>query len=195
MARSRSRSASSDGVPDGDGGTRRRRGGRLRGHRPRPASASSALGAGLRAALESRGLLLTGGYVEVDVSADDAPKAGLAELARFAISSTRWLRRRRARVPAASDRRDHRLAAGPLRGDAGTSGGSGSSAPSARSSGSARPRLRGVPAQRGRHAARQPGQRHPGTGATPAPRSAWTPVTSSRPAATRSRSCAAGATG
>ena len=35
---------------------------------------------GLRAALDSRGLVLTGGYVEVDVSADDAPKAGLAEL-------------------------------------------------------------------------------------------------------------------
>jgi inosose dehydratase len=40
------------------------------------------LGPSLRAALETRGLLLTGGYVEVDVSADDAPKAGLAELAQ-----------------------------------------------------------------------------------------------------------------
>jgi inosose dehydratase len=40
------------------------------------------LGASLRAALETRGLLLAGGYVEVDVSADDAPKAGLAELAQ-----------------------------------------------------------------------------------------------------------------
>jgi inosose dehydratase len=35
----------------------------------------------LRHALESRGLLLTGGYVEIDVSADDAPAAGMAELA------------------------------------------------------------------------------------------------------------------
>jgi inosose dehydratase len=38
-------------------------------------------GAGLRAALDTRNLLLTGGYVEVDVSADDAPQSGLAELA------------------------------------------------------------------------------------------------------------------
>jgi inosose dehydratase len=38
-------------------------------------------GPGLRAALDSRNLLLTGGYVEIDVSADDAPKAGLTELA------------------------------------------------------------------------------------------------------------------
>jgi inosose dehydratase len=35
----------------------------------------------LRHALQSRGLLLTGGYVEVDVSADEAPAAGMAELA------------------------------------------------------------------------------------------------------------------
>ena len=40
------------------------------------------LGAGLRMALESRGLLLTGGYVEIDVSADEAPAKGLAELAQ-----------------------------------------------------------------------------------------------------------------
>jgi inosose dehydratase len=40
------------------------------------------LGAGLRSALASRGLLLAGGYVEVDVSADAAPTAGLAELAQ-----------------------------------------------------------------------------------------------------------------
>jgi inosose dehydratase len=38
-------------------------------------------GADLRAALESRGLLLTGGYVEVDVSSPDSPARGLAELA------------------------------------------------------------------------------------------------------------------
>ncbi len=37
-------------------------------------------GGELRSALSSRGLLLTGGYVEVDVSSDDAPAAGLAEL-------------------------------------------------------------------------------------------------------------------
>lgn len=40
------------------------------------------LGAGLRTALDSRGLLLTGGYVEIDVSADEAPASGMAELAR-----------------------------------------------------------------------------------------------------------------
>jgi inosose dehydratase len=40
------------------------------------------LGDELRSALGSRGLLLTGGYVEIDVSADDAPAAGLAELAQ-----------------------------------------------------------------------------------------------------------------
>jgi inosose dehydratase len=39
------------------------------------------LGSDLAAALGGRGLLLTGGYVEIDVSADDAPKPGLAELA------------------------------------------------------------------------------------------------------------------
>jgi len=38
------------------------------------------LGADLKQALDSRGLLLTGGYVEIDVSADEAPAAGLAEL-------------------------------------------------------------------------------------------------------------------
>jgi inosose dehydratase len=38
------------------------------------------LGGALRDALAARGLLLTGGYVEVDVSADEAPGAGLAEL-------------------------------------------------------------------------------------------------------------------
>jgi len=37
-------------------------------------------GPGLRSALESRGLLLTGGYVEIDVSSPDAPAKGLAEL-------------------------------------------------------------------------------------------------------------------
>ena len=36
----------------------------------------------LRAALSSRGLLLTGGYVEIDVSSDEAPEPGMAELAR-----------------------------------------------------------------------------------------------------------------
>jgi sugar phosphate isomerase/epimerase len=40
------------------------------------------LGDGLKEALGSRGLLLTGGYVEIDVSADDAPEPGLAELAQ-----------------------------------------------------------------------------------------------------------------
>jgi inosose dehydratase len=40
------------------------------------------LGSGLYDALAVRGLLLTGGYVEVDVSADEAPSAGLAELAQ-----------------------------------------------------------------------------------------------------------------
>jgi inosose dehydratase len=40
------------------------------------------LGSGLRDALAGRGLLLTGGYVEVDVSADESPRAGLAELAQ-----------------------------------------------------------------------------------------------------------------
>jgi|SRR5215469_397796 len=39
-------------------------------------------GADLRNALESRGLLLTGGYVEIDVSSPDAPARGLAELAQ-----------------------------------------------------------------------------------------------------------------
>jgi inosose dehydratase len=39
-------------------------------------------GEGLREALASRDLLLTGGYVEVDVSSDDAPERGLAELAQ-----------------------------------------------------------------------------------------------------------------
>ena len=38
------------------------------------------LGADLRAALDARGLLLTGGYVEIDVSAAEAPANGLAEL-------------------------------------------------------------------------------------------------------------------
>jgi inosose dehydratase len=38
------------------------------------------LGAGLRDALGSRGLLLCGGYVEVDVTADGSQEAGLAEL-------------------------------------------------------------------------------------------------------------------
>src|SRR3984957_10441606 len=41
------------------------------------------LGDGLREALGSRGLLLTGGYVEIDVSADEAPEPGLAELAQI----------------------------------------------------------------------------------------------------------------
>lgn len=40
------------------------------------------LGAGLKTVLDSRGLLLTGGYVEIDVSADEAPASGLAELAQ-----------------------------------------------------------------------------------------------------------------
>lgn len=39
-------------------------------------------GADLRTALESRRLLLTGGYVEVDVSSPEAPARGLAELAQ-----------------------------------------------------------------------------------------------------------------
>jgi inosose dehydratase len=39
------------------------------------------LGAGLRTALSSRGLLLTGGYVEIDVSSDEAQATGMAELA------------------------------------------------------------------------------------------------------------------
>ena len=38
------------------------------------------LGGELRSALSSRGLLLTGGYVEVDVSSDVAQAAGMAEL-------------------------------------------------------------------------------------------------------------------
>jgi inosose dehydratase len=38
------------------------------------------LGDGLRDALAGRGLLLTGGYVEIDVSADEARGPGLAEL-------------------------------------------------------------------------------------------------------------------
>ncbi|HEX5190342.1 MAG TPA: TIM barrel protein [Streptosporangiaceae bacterium] len=38
------------------------------------------LGGELRSALSARGLLLTGGYVEVDVSSDDAPEAGMAEI-------------------------------------------------------------------------------------------------------------------
>jgi inosose dehydratase len=40
------------------------------------------IGGELRSALSSRGLLLTGGYVEIDVSSDDAPAAGMAELAQ-----------------------------------------------------------------------------------------------------------------
>jgi inosose dehydratase len=40
------------------------------------------LGADLRAALDAHGLLLTGGYVEIDVSDDAAPAAGLADLAQ-----------------------------------------------------------------------------------------------------------------
>lgn len=39
------------------------------------------LGVELRHALQSRGLLLTGGYVEIDVSSEDAPAAGMIELA------------------------------------------------------------------------------------------------------------------
>lgn len=38
------------------------------------------LGDDLRTALGDRGLLLTGGYVEIDVSSEDAPSRGLAEL-------------------------------------------------------------------------------------------------------------------
>ncbi|MGC9962872.1 MAG: TIM barrel protein [Acidimicrobiales bacterium] len=38
------------------------------------------LGDDLREALQSRALLLTGGYVEIDVSSDEAPRRGLAEL-------------------------------------------------------------------------------------------------------------------
>jgi inosose dehydratase len=38
-------------------------------------------GADLKAALERRGLLLCGGYVEIDVASDEAGKSGLAELA------------------------------------------------------------------------------------------------------------------
>jgi len=38
------------------------------------------LGADLRKTLEGRGLLLTGGYVEIDVSSDDASSQGFAEL-------------------------------------------------------------------------------------------------------------------
>ncbi len=45
-------------------------------------------GAELRHALQSRGLLLAGGYVEVDVSADGAQAGGMAELAGSATSST-----------------------------------------------------------------------------------------------------------
>jgi inosose dehydratase len=40
------------------------------------------LGDELRTALGSRSLLLTGGYVEVDVSSDEAPGAGLGEVDR-----------------------------------------------------------------------------------------------------------------
>jgi inosose dehydratase len=40
------------------------------------------LGRELEAALRSRGLLLTGGYVEIDVSSADAPAKGLSELAQ-----------------------------------------------------------------------------------------------------------------
>lgn len=39
-------------------------------------------GAELKAALDSRGLLLTGGYVEIDVSSESAATAGYGELAR-----------------------------------------------------------------------------------------------------------------
>ncbi|MDR2986959.1 MAG: TIM barrel protein [Nocardiopsaceae bacterium] len=38
------------------------------------------LGEELRLALSERGLMLTGGYVEIDVSADEAPNPGVAEL-------------------------------------------------------------------------------------------------------------------
>jgi inosose dehydratase len=40
------------------------------------------LGDELQTALQSRGLLLTGGYVEIDVSSADAPATGLSELAQ-----------------------------------------------------------------------------------------------------------------
>jgi inosose dehydratase len=40
------------------------------------------LDGGLKQALDSRGLLLAGGYVEIDVSADEATGPGLAELAQ-----------------------------------------------------------------------------------------------------------------
>jgi inosose dehydratase len=40
------------------------------------------LGRELRAALHGRGLLLTGGYVEIDVSSPEAPAKGLSELAQ-----------------------------------------------------------------------------------------------------------------
>ena len=40
------------------------------------------LGEELRSALSTRGLMLTGGYVEIDVSSDEAPEPGMAELAR-----------------------------------------------------------------------------------------------------------------
>jgi inosose dehydratase len=39
------------------------------------------VGAGLKAALEDRGLLLCGGYVEIDVASDETGQAGFAELA------------------------------------------------------------------------------------------------------------------
>jgi inosose dehydratase len=39
------------------------------------------LGAELKSALDSRGLLLTGGYVEIDVASDEAAAPGFAELA------------------------------------------------------------------------------------------------------------------
>jgi len=38
------------------------------------------LGDELRSALSTRGLMLTGGYVEIDVSSDEAPEAGMAAL-------------------------------------------------------------------------------------------------------------------
>jgi len=41
------------------------------------------LGSELREALKSRGLLLTGGYVEIDVSSDEASRRGLAELSEI----------------------------------------------------------------------------------------------------------------
>jgi inosose dehydratase len=40
------------------------------------------LGQDLQTALQSRGLLLTGGYVEIDVSSPEAPAKGLSELAQ-----------------------------------------------------------------------------------------------------------------